>query len=236
MADFSGDLSNLLNNTGNNSDGDALSDDDSSSTDTSDYVALKASHSNELASPSLQPYHDVSVVQLLIKNQNLVLAKVSDGPIEALTKGLMVQELERVKYILADYLRTRLRKIEATALYYSKKYPQGQCKETQRTYLSPAEQRFCNGFLRLLEGHQTAAVLGAMHQSLRNFDEPDMLPDPNIGTYVMGRILALPSRGEGEDEDPLGEQLDNAAVGDVLLVRWDMVEERVAKGELELIV
>ena len=181
---------------------------------------------------------DLTVLQMCIKNQVLALSSPPTGPIAALRRTMMLAELDRVKYIVADYLRTRVRKIESNVAFYRKKYPQGMCRTTNRMFMTQPETAFCGKFFDLLKSQQHEMVLKHHHKMFQGFEEDEMIVEPEAGTYVFGRIRKDKEAAddEEEEEDLLEGQLDSASVGDMLLVRYDKIIEKVIRGEIELIV
>jgi hypothetical protein len=244
MADFSSvaggdiDLDALLRGSsglattddGGNYAGDGDDDDD----DEDPYKELLTNYQNELASPELLPHASTESISLLIKNQTLVCAATPKGPIEALKLRILKSELERVKYIYVDYLRTRIRKIETHFLYYSKKYPAGTCKDTFVRYMSDQEWKFCEGFKGLVQGHMHEQVLKGHHANFQGFEDEEMIDEPHTDAYVFGSVV---KKGDEDDEDEADDgTVESASVGDMLVVRWDLIKHKVQKGEIDLIV
>ena len=119
--------------------GSAASDDGSSASfamggaeqgEEEDFTVLMRHWKNEVASVGLLPI-DADLVEgltLLLKNQLSVIEQLSESvadPMSALQLSMYHSEIDRVKYVLVDYLRTRLRKIEKNAIFYLSNYPDG---------------------------------------------------------------------------------------------------------------
>lgn len=132
-ADMFGGVADFTQHTVNSID-DAMSDDGADSMggddSTSEMALLQQCWVNEVASPSLLPI-DVDLVEcltLLLKNQLAVIDQLEESvadPMAALQLSMYQTEVDRVKYVLVDYLRVRLRKIERNALWYMSQFPDG---------------------------------------------------------------------------------------------------------------
>ena len=72
---------------------------------------------NERAAPELLPYEGVLVAELeaaVADQQQLVQARNADDTVKAFMGNLYFMEIERIKYLLRSYLRTRLTKVRET--------------------------------------------------------------------------------------------------------------------------
>ena len=118
---------------------------------------------NERQAPSLLPHQfelvDAVNDQLSNMHQNLHTASHS------LRHRAYAVELDRLRFVLADYIRARLEKIERMAHAIL-------AEERQRRvpFLSAEERTFALGYAQLYEQHMDAAVLGQMPPPTRKVD------------------------------------------------------------------
>lgn len=86
---------------------------------------------NEKFAPDILPYKQKSVDYLLTqlkKRQEDLLEDLEDSS-QALARNLMQMEFERIRYIVASYLRTRLHKIERYSQYFLNEFKNRLSKE-----------------------------------------------------------------------------------------------------------
>ncbi|KAJ1652628.1 GINS complex subunit [Dispira simplex] len=135
-----------------------------------DVTKLKHTWVNEKQAPDLLPYETQLVEDLTEMVQNQALQDEDVG--QAFTVMLYQTEVERIKYLLRSYLRTRLQKIERYAVFYSD-------SEEHLSRMSAGEQQYVYQYRRLFESHMTRTCLDKLPESLRSLDEA-------TGATVMG--------------------------------------------------
>ncbi|KAL8715986.1 MAG: hypothetical protein Q9220_000653 [cf. Caloplaca sp. 1 TL-2023] len=138
-------------------------------------------------------------------------------------------ELERFKFLVRTFLRTRLAKIDKYALYYMN-------DPSQAARLSPAELQYANSHQTLLHSHYRSSFLSQFPASLQRLDDTaggiSMVEQPDIDTAVFVRVLRdveEPVMVEGTD---INFEMRR---GDVYVVRWSAVRELVLGGDAELL-
>jgi len=165
---------------------------------------------NEKAAPDLLMFQDQIVRNLkkaLAEQQEDVDSGKGNNE-EALKCTLMEMEMARVKYIICEYLRVRLRKIERYALYLLK-------NETLQQNMSKHEVAFLKKFIEMKNAHFTTLVVNKLpkvHQSLdESTDKVDMVPKPNRDAFVFCKVL----------EDLGNVQVDDALESDTQMLKGD---------------
>ncbi|KAL9040114.1 MAG: hypothetical protein Q9180_002112, partial [Flavoplaca navasiana] len=138
-------------------------------------------------------------------------------------------ELERFKFLVRSFLRTRMAKIDKYALYMLR-------TPTQTARLSASELQYANTHQTLLEAHYRSSFLAQFPTSLQRLDDTaggiSMVEQPDTDTAVFVRVLRdieVPIVIEGTDTD------FEMRRGDVYVVRWSAVREYVMHGDAELI-
>ncbi|GMI37971.1 hypothetical protein TrCOL_g5145 [Triparma columacea] len=262
-ADMFGGVADFTQHTVNSID-DAMSDDGADSIggddSTSEMALLQQCWVNEVASPSLLPI-DVDLVEcltLLLKNQLAVIDQLEESvadPMAALQLSMYQTEVDRVKYVLVDYLRVRLRKIERNALWYMSQFPDGKEYKTNAedetvtvTFLSPKEMKFCAGYTKLLRKHMKETVLKHMPSklldnkpeldlSLQKLDDMQttrMVDPPHDNTYLLAKMVSNGSQwvSNGDADEP---DFSDYKHGHMILARYDAIKSRVISKEVELV-
>ncbi|KAG1824682.1 uncharacterized protein BJ212DRAFT_1475976 [Suillus subaureus] len=141
---------------------------------------------------------------------------------------LVQTEVERVKFIVRSYLRTRLFKIEKFARYIMTN------PEVQQR-LSESEVEHARRFARLTDQHFYHSVLQSLPETQQTLDDqppfvPSMVtePDKARAVFVLARQDCPPVRL------PDGTALDMRK-GHISLTPYSVVEQLIARGEVELV-
>ncbi|PTB67267.1 GINS complex, Sld5 component [Trichoderma citrinoviride] len=138
-------------------------------------------------------------------------------------------ELERYKFLVRSYLRTRIAKIDKHTLHYLS-------TEDFRQRLSPTELAYATRHQALLHNHYLSSFLSSFPQRLQNLNDTagnvSMIDSPDLDTAVFVRLL--------RDKDVFGRGTDvdtilPAANGDVLIMRWSSAKGLVEDGDAELV-
>ncbi|EHK24753.1 uncharacterized protein TRIVIDRAFT_30972 [Trichoderma virens Gv29-8] len=138
-------------------------------------------------------------------------------------------ELERYKFLVRSYLRTRIAKIDKHTLHYLS-------TQELRQRLSPTELAYATRHQALLHNHYLSSFLSSFPQRLQNLNDTagnvSMIDSPDLDTAVFVRLL--------RDKDVFGKGTDvdtilPAANGDVLILRWSSAKGLVEDGDAELV-
>ncbi|KAG2052371.1 GINS complex, Sld5 component [Suillus hirtellus] len=189
---------------------------------------------NERHSPDILPNEGELLAGLLdhIRSQSetvqLLRTDPSSSEEEHFRIVLVQTEVERVKFIVRSYLRTRLFKIEKFARYIMTN-PQVQQQ------LSESEVEHARRFARLTDQHFYYSVLQSLPETQQTLDDqppfvPSMVTEPDKGraVFVLARQDCPPVRL------PDGTALDMRK-GHISLTPYSVVEQLVARGEAELV-
>ncbi|KAJ4858808.1 hypothetical protein N5P37_000378 [Trichoderma harzianum] len=138
-------------------------------------------------------------------------------------------ELERYKFLVRSYLRTRIAKIDKHTLHYLS-------TEELRQRLSPTELAYATRHQALLHNHYLSSFLSSFPQRLQNLNDTagnvSMIDSPDLDTAVFVRLLREKDVfGRGTDVDTILP----AANGDVLIMRWSSAKALVEDGDAELV-
>nr|CCA23133.1 conserved hypothetical protein [Albugo laibachii Nc14] len=139
---------------------------------------------NELNAPDILNYNNDLVVALLeqIKNQQGYIDSIGDdrGNLteeRSFTNKLYQMEIDRLRYVLASYLRTRLQKIE--------RYSKHIVKTT--VYLDRLSEKECiyaQQHASLIATHLNNTALSRIPEEHRVLDSDGMALEPNLDKFV----------------------------------------------------
>ncbi|XP_067879483.1 DNA replication complex GINS protein SLD5 isoform X2 [Heterodontus francisci] len=165
----------------------------------------------------------------LEEEQNLQRAKKGD-----LKVTIHRMEMERIRYILSSYLRSRLQKIE-------KFFPHILEKEKSRleadpSCLSPQEAVFVQEYRANCEAHLKSLALKHMPPNLQPLDLLKAVPKPNLDSFVFLRVKEKQENilVEPETEDQREYTVD-LEEGSQHLMRYRTIAPLVASGAVQLI-
>ncbi|KAG2044149.1 hypothetical protein BDR03DRAFT_1087488 [Suillus americanus] len=189
---------------------------------------------NERHSPDILPNEGELLAGLLdhIRSQSETVQLLRTDPTsseEEHFRIMLVQtEVERVKFIVRSYLRTRLFKIEKFARYIMTN------PEVQQR-LSESEVEHARRFARLTDQHFYHSVLQSLPETQQTLDDqppfvPSMVtePDKARAVFVLARQDCPPVRL------PDGSALEMRK-GHISLTPYSVVEQLIARGEVELV-
>ncbi|KAI4110953.1 MAG: hypothetical protein LQ339_000955 [Xanthoria mediterranea] len=206
---------------------------DGSPPETRDLQELTRAWVTERSAPELLPWPSDLMERVLGRiHQQIEVVEEQVGNVDPKTNFRLIiiqTELERFKYLVRSFLRTRMAKIDHYALYMLS-------NPTQTARLSACELQYANSHQTLLESHYRSSFLSQFPTSLQRLDDTaggiSMIEQPDTDAAVFVRALRTieePVVIEGTDTDFQMRR------GDVHVVRWSAVREHVLSGDAELI-
>eukprot|EP00948_MAST-09A_sp_MAST-9A-sp1_P000049 g49.t1 len=183
---------------------------------------------NERASPEIQPFKQglVALVQGLLENNQAIIHEEfnkSKGVDEAFTASIYQMEVDRIRFLLAAYLRARLAKIEASASLIDS-------SDELRSRLGPKEKRYLDQYLSIYERHLDNSVLNSLSKKIQNLAEIP-IPTPDLNKHVFCKVLKTIGevRVERTDEPITLEE------GQIYLMRYESIKKFLRDGDVELL-
>jgi len=194
---------------------------------------------NEKLAPELLPF-DREVVENISEVVEFVRETLdeerADGQVQEVTDPnyvLRCLETERIQYVLRDYLRVRLWKLE--------QYPQHYLDPTNLTLLSDAERLFLQQFWELTSFFFEHRLLSAMPEGKTALDSKldclDMVRRPNLDRHVNAKILQdlgdvdLPPTISPTQESASQMKPLHLAEGQTYLLRYEIVRKFLMDAE-----
>ncbi|KAF2808039.1 GINS complex, Sld5 component [Mytilinidion resinicola] len=184
----------------------------------------------ERVAPELLPYPDALMERVLTRiRRQIETVEEQTGNMDPKTnfKLIVIQtELERFKFLVRSFLRARVAKID--------KYPL-HVQQNSAEYLSPSESQYLTAHQNLLASHYQSSFLSQFPNSLQKLDDTQggisMIDAPDPDTAVFCRAL----RDVGEINVVGTDRAFEMKRGDVRVVRWSAIREKVLAGDIELV-
>ncbi|KAL8732930.1 MAG: hypothetical protein Q9181_003779 [Wetmoreana brouardii] len=200
--------------------------------ETHDLQDLTRAWVTERSAPELLNWPSALMERVLDRIHHQAMVEEQVGNIDPKTNFRLIiiqTELERFKFLVRSFLRTRIAKIDKHALYIlTNPAHSAQCSES--------ELQYAHSHQTLLQAHYHSSFLSQFPTSLQRLDDTaggiSMIEQPDLDTAVFARALR-------DIEDPIIVEGTDTAFemrrGDVYVVRWSAVRELVLSGDVELI-
>ncbi|GAM86634.1 hypothetical protein ANO11243_046490 [Dothideomycetidae sp. 11243] len=219
----------------------SVSSDNSEPLATRDMRALTRCWIAERSAPELLPYASdvIERVTSRIADQIATVETLTSSMDPASNFGLVViqTDLERAKFLLRALLRTRMAKMDRYARHYLSLSGQQQ-QQAKNPCLSPTEAQYLAHHCAMLDQHFAASFLASFPAALQRMDDAAggvaMVDAPDVESAVFVRVLRdveQPVEVHGEH----GPAEIDLRRGDVWVLRWASVRDRVLLGDVELI-
>lgn len=188
---------------------------------------------NEKFSPELLQNKSevVECVMEQLTHMEANLQRVKKGDAKA---SIHRMEIDRIRYVLSSYLRSRLQKIE-------KHFPHVLEKEKSRemgdaSLLSPEEFAFAKEYYANTETYLKAMALKRMPSNLQTIDMLKAVPEPCLDSFVFLRIKQRQENILVEPEtDDQREYVIDLEEGSQHLMRYRTIAPLVSTGAVQLI-
>lgn len=187
---------------------------------------------NEKFSPELLENRSemVECVMEQLTHMEANLQRVTKGDVKASVHRM---EIDRIRFVLSSYLRSRLRKIE-------KFFPHVLEKEKSRaegdpSFLSPEEFAFAKEYLANTEMYLKAVSLKHMPPNLQSVDMLKAVPEPCLDSFVFLRVKEKQDNIMVEPEtDDQREYVIDLEEGSQHLMRYRTIAPLVSSGAVQL--
>jgi len=169
---------------------------------------------------------DCIVEQLTAIEDNLTRAKKGDIRI-----AIHRLELDRIRFVLVDYLRCRLKKIEANAEFIIA--TEAEKSDDEPSHLSVEEFEFAKNYLTELKSHLTDTVLQNCPKNMQALKWRSVMPRPAVDSHVFFHV-----NEDVEDvvlDDGADEVVEDMKRGSRYIARYKLIAGLVAEGKVTLI-
>ncbi|KAA6413483.1 MAG: GINS Sld5 component [Lasallia pustulata] len=201
--------------------------------ETRDLQELTRAWVNERSAPEILPWPESLMERMMDRiRQQIDLVERQTGDMDPKTNFRLIiiqTELERFKYLVRSFLRTRIAKIDKHALYIL-------TNPLQKSRLSSSELQYLTTHQSILHAHYRSSFLSQFPAQLQRLDDTaggiSMVEQPDVDKAVFVRALM-------DVEEPVVVEGTDIAFemkrGDIFVVRWSAVRERVLAGDAELL-
>lgn len=183
-----------------------LSDEDEEITAQAVLKTLESAWQNERLAPEILPHRNEMVECMLGQIQHME-RNIAKLPKTDLRASIHKMELSRIKFVICNYLRTRLNKIEKYCIHILNE--EKQRMESGTNYLTPSEYKYAQEYLLNMEKHLKTIALDKMPGNMQAFDTNKMIVYPNLQTHIFLKanetISGIVIEGISVDQD---EEID----------------------------
>ncbi|KAG8249201.1 DNA replication complex GINS protein SLD5 [Homalodisca vitripennis] len=191
--------------------------------------SLEEAWLNEKLSPEILPHKieqvDCMMEQIHHMEENLKKLDKNDFRV-----GLHKLELDRIRYLITSYLRTRIDKIETFTL---KILEDEQLREPSERYLSQGEMAFAKEYISNMNTHFKSLFAG-MPESLQDLHTNQIMIKPNLESHLFVKAKGsvqgvIVDDGENREEEvSLDENSQH-------ILPYNAISEFVKNGKVQLL-
>eukprot|EP01132_Coremiostelium_polycephalum_P005719 gene5719-7114_t len=178
---------------------------------------------NEKFSPDILNYEEDLVKQILkqIETKEELCSEINDTQ-NRFTAQLYEMEVERLKYLIRSYLRTRIKKIDKFYAYISQ-------NSTIKSKLSNHELEYCEKFTNLIENHFQITFLESLPKGFTKNDHKNAIV-PDLDSF----IFCTP-KGDLGDIEINDEETVEFKKGHIYLIRYKSIMFLLESGKMDLL-
>ncbi|XP_043520597.1 DNA replication complex GINS protein SLD5 isoform X1 [Frieseomelitta varia] len=191
-------------------------------------LAIEEAWLNEKFAPEILP-HRSDLVDCMLQQITHMEENMKRLDKEDLRLMIHRMELDRIKYVITNYLRARLEKIEKYTIHI---LSQEATRSSEECYLTVAELQFAKEFLANIEMLFKTIALQHMPGNFQTFEVDTLTVKPNLQAYVFLRandringIIVPGSMDEEIDLEP----------GSQHIIQYSAVADLVKSGAVKLI-
>ncbi|CAH0722548.1 unnamed protein product, partial [Brenthis ino] len=193
---------------------------------------LQNAWQNERLAPEILPHRNDMVECMLGQIQHME-RNINKLPKTDLRSSIHRMELNRIKYIICNYLKTRLNKIEKYCISIVNE--EKQRIETGTNYLTQSEFRYAQEYLLNMENHLKNTILDHVPGNMQTFELNKMAVYPNLqshiflkANYTVNGIVLEDILGDQDEEIDLEE-------GSQHILQYKPIADLVKNGKVQLV-
>ncbi|XP_045506009.1 DNA replication complex GINS protein SLD5 [Colias croceus] len=209
-----------------------LSDEEEEITAETVLKTLQSSWQNERLSPEILPHRNDMVECMLGQIQHME-RNINKLPKTDLRASIHKMELNRIKYMICNYLKTRLDKIEKYCITIVNE--EKQRIESGTNYLTSSEYRYAQEYLLNMEQHLKQTVLNSVPSNMQTFEMNKMAIMPNLQSHVF--LKANETVNGIVLEDLFGDQDEEIDLeeGSQHILQYKFIADLVKNGKVQLV-
>lgn len=182
-----------------------LGDEDEEITAETVLKTLQRAWQNERLSPEILP-HCNDMVECMLGQIQHMERNINKLPKTDLRVSIHKMELSRIKFIICNYLKVRLNKIEKYCIWILNE--ERNRLESGTTFLTSSEYKYAQDYLKNLENHAKTVILNKVPSNMQVFEMNKMAEYPNFQSHVflkandaISGIVLEDLSGEDEEVD-----------------------------------
>lgn len=144
-------------------------------------TTLQKAWQNERLAPEILPHRNDMVECMLGQLQHME-RNINKLPKTDFRASIHKMEMSRIKFIICNYLKTRLCKIEKYCIPIIN--DERQRIESGTNYLTPYEYKYAQEYLLNIENHMKNVILNKIPANMQSFEMNKMAEHPNLQTHV----------------------------------------------------
>ena len=206
-----------------------------------DVSRLKRAYVNEKCAPEILPFEldlmrrvteSVETQESTVAASRAAAGSGTSSATDDLTAHVHHAELNRIRFLMRAYYRTRLRKIETHAVHCLK-------EPDVLARLSDLERAFASDYANVVEEH-FSSVLGQMPDGYESMVQQiieedgafDMVPEPDADAHVFCRVRETRGDVMLDPDDP--ENTMDLEQDDILLIRYRLIKTLMEEEVVDL--
>ncbi|XP_063546181.1 DNA replication complex GINS protein SLD5 [Cydia strobilella] len=187
---------------------------------------------NERLAPEILPHRNDMVECMLGQVQHME-RNINKLPKTDLRASIHKMELSRIKFVICNYLKTRLHKIEKFCIPIVNE--ERQRIESGTNYLTPAEFKYAQEYLMSMENHLKKVVLNKVPGNMQALELSKLAVYPNLHSHVFLKandtVTGVVLEDQPGDQD---EEID-LEDGSQHILQYKPIAELVKNGKVQLV-
>lgn len=200
-----------------------------------DWIALlRFAFVDERVAPDILVYKAdiMASVEDLVSQQTEKIAEMETNADLELERIIYEREMQRTKWLIKAYHRTRIQKLEQHVQYYLH-------HEQYTARLSPAELEYAKRYFTLIGRHATQMILNQLPDGYQSFvkaspqsQTEDMVPAPDFKHNTLMKAAYQSVDISPSEDDPSHMTVYQ---GDIILIQYHLIKDLVLAEEVRLL-
>ncbi|GBP63238.1 DNA replication complex GINS protein SLD5 [Eumeta japonica] len=192
---------------------------------------IQTAWQNERLAPEILQ-HNSDMVDCMLRQMQHMEYNINKLPKTDLRYSVHKMEISRIKFIISNYLLTRITKIEKYCI--SVLNDEQHRMEVGTNYLTPSEYKYAKDYLLNLENHMKNIVLNKMPANFQTFDKTKLLTLPNLHTHVFLKANETVNGVVAEGLTDQDEEID-LEEGSQHILQYKPIADLLKAGKVQLI-
>ncbi|XP_067939985.1 DNA replication complex GINS protein SLD5-like isoform X3 [Watersipora subatra] len=183
---------------------------------------------NEKMCPELLEHH-MEFVDAMLEQLNELKVMIFQATSKAdIRVSSHLMEMDRIRYIIADYIRCRIRKIEEFAQMIVS-------STAEQTKLTSAELDFVTGYWASIKCHLAESAGKNMPENVRKINTDKIVVKPEYYKYVFVKAVKTETGVVVSEPGDLEEEIIDLDTNDQQLVPYKSIDHLLTSGAVRLI-